>query len=112
MGGEGLAGFRKEYEGQFVFVVSDRGGLPLKSADFPLQAVHLLNGSLQFLCGLYCRTKRAVEVSPQRRFQLKFVSEQNGVMRKEIYALFAEDQQPEVLKAINALFVAIAADCF
>lgn len=39
----------------------------------------------------------------KKRKILKFASEHDGVMRKEIYALFAEEEQAEVLKALNAL---------
>lgn len=43
------------------------------------------------------------QFSAIKRKVLKFVTEKNGVMRKDIYALYPEEQQPEVLKAINAL---------
>ena len=39
----------------------------------------------------------------KKRKILKFTSEHNGVMRKEIYALFVEEEQAEVLKALNTL---------
>lgn len=38
-----------------------------------------------------------------KRKILKFTSEHEGVMRKEIYSQFDPEQQPEVLKALNAL---------
>ena len=48
------------------------------------------------------QTKKKAFAAKKRKI-LKFASEHDGVMRKEIYALFAEEEQAEVLKALNAL---------